>query len=102
MTPESGKRLTDWFASADPSDRRKYVSAVTELQPFFLFDASPLVVVYARSRVGVQVMYFTLDANSELRWTNSSYIVEADKVYKRGPLYSGAMLDEPFSSLAIK
>ncbi len=102
MTPEGGRRLTDWFASADPTDRRKYTSAVTEQQPFFLFDASPLVVVYTRSRLGVQVMYFTLNVNKELLWTNSSYIVEADKVYKQGPLYNAALLDKPFSSIAIK
>jgi len=102
MTPEGGRRLKDWFASGDPTDRRKYASLVTEQQPFFLFDASPLVIVYTRSRVGVQVMYFTLNANKELLWTNSAYIVEADNVYKRGPLYNAALLNTPFSSIAIK
>ena len=102
MTPEGGKRLKDWFASADPSERRNYAALVAEQQPFFVFDASPLVVVYTRSRAGVQVMYFTLTADKQLLWTNSSSAVVADKVYKRGPLYDAARLDKPFSSLAIK
>lgn len=102
MTPEGGRRLQDWFASANQTDRHKYAAAVTEQQPFFLFDASPLVVVYTRSRGRAQVMYFTLNAHRELLWTNSAYIVEADKLYKQGPLYDAALLDQPFSSLAIK
>jgi hypothetical protein len=102
MTPEGGRRLKDWLASADQADRRKYAATITEQQPFFLFDASPLVIVYTRSQARVQVMYFTLNARKELLWTNSSYIVDADKLYKRGPLYDVASLDKPFSSIAIK
>jgi hypothetical protein len=102
MTPEGGRRLKEWFASADQNQRSRYQMGITEQRPFFLFDASPLVVVYTTSRLGVQVMYFTLGANRELLWTNSSYITAADRVFKQGPLYNGALLDTPFSSIALK
>jgi hypothetical protein len=102
MTPEGGRRLKEWFATADQSERSRYQTGVTEQRPFFLFDAAPLVVVYTKSPRGVQVMYFTLDANGELLWTNSSYITVADGVFKQGPLYNAALLDKPFSSIAIK
>jgi hypothetical protein len=50
----------------------------------------------------VQVLYFTLGSGHELLWTNSSYIVDADKLYKQGPLYDASLLNPPFSSIAIK
>ena len=102
MTPEGARRLKEWYASAVQTERIKYAAAVAEQEPFFLFDASPLVVVYTRSRSGVQVMYFTFGTNGELLWTNSSYITVADRVFKQGPLYNAALLEKPFSSVAIK
>ena len=102
MTPEGGRRLKEWFASAGPADRRKYAALVVDQQPFFLFDASPLVVVYTRLHAGVQVLYFTLGSGRELLWTNSSYITEADALYKHGALYDASLLDPPFSRFAIR
>lgn len=103
MAPEGGKRLKDWFASADEIERGRYKSAVTNQHPFYFIDASPLVVVYTRTSAGrIKVMYFTVSANNDLLWTNSSYITVADKVFKKGPLYNSATLDKPFSNSVIK
>jgi len=102
LTPEGARRVKEWFATADQTERRRYQAAITEQQPFFLFDASPLVVVYTKSPVVVQVMYFTFKAGNRLLWTNSSYITVADRVFKRGPLYDAAAPDQPFSSIALK
>jgi hypothetical protein len=104
MTPEGAKRLKEWYAAADETDRSRYKASTTKQlgQPYFLFDASPLVVVYTRSAVGVQVMYFTFSARNELLWTNTSALTVSDKVFKSGPLYNAASLGKPFSSIAMK
>ena len=103
MTPEGGNRMSTWFASADQTERDRYKAAITEDQPFFVFDESPLVVVYTKSAAGiVHVMYFTFDAANRLVWTNSAYITVADRVFKDGPLFNAASARTPFSSLAIK
>jgi hypothetical protein len=103
MTPEGGTRLKTWFASADQTERDRYKAALTEDQPFFVFDESPLVVVYTRSAAGVvHAMFFTFDAANRLLWTNSAYITISDRVFKDGPLFNAASSKTPFSSLAIK
>jgi len=101
LTPEGGTRLKQWFTSADQADRSRYKRGITEQEPFFLFDASPLVVVYTRSPSGnIQAMYFTLDARNQLLWTNSSHMTTSDRVFKQGPLHDAALLDKPFQSIA--
>jgi hypothetical protein len=103
MTPEGGNRVKNWFAAADQTERSKYESAIRDQRAFFVLDASPLMVVYTRSSVGVvQVMYFTVNANNDLLWTNSSHITLSDKVFKNGPLYDSALLAKPFSNIAIR
>jgi len=104
MTPEGGKRLKEWYASATETDRSGYKASTSKQmgQPFFLFDASPLVVVFTRSAGGVQVIYFTLNSGNELLWTNSSSLTVSDKVFKTGLMYDAASLGKPFSSIAMK
>lgn len=103
MTPEGGNRLKQWFTKANDEDRDRYKSAFTRQKPFFVFDESPLLVVYTRTAEGtVQVMYFTSGTGNELLWTNSSHVTVADKVFKRGPLYKSGLSKKPFSSIAIK
>ena len=104
MAPGDGKRLKDWYASASQSERSGYKSATLKQtgQPYFLIDASPLVVTYTKSGAGVQVMYFTVPSSNELLWTNSFNLTLSDKVFKTGPLYDAALLANPFSTLAIK
>src|SRR5881397_3316440 len=59
MTPEGGGRLKQWFATAPQNERDHYKTAFVEQQPFFVFDESPLLVVYVRTaQRDVQVLYF--------------------------------------------
>jgi len=102
LTPDGARRVKEWFATADQAERGRYQAAITGQQPFFLFDASPLVIVYTKSPVGVRVMYFTFNAGNRLLWTNSSYITVADRVFDKGPLRDAAVLAQPFSSIALK
>jgi hypothetical protein len=105
LTPYAGDRLKQWLASATETDRSRYKESIAKEtgQPFFFFDASPLVVVYTRSSDGgVHAMYFTFNTGNELLWTNSSYLTVSDKVFKTGPLHDAALLGKPFSSVAIK
>jgi hypothetical protein len=102
MTPEGGNRLREWLATADESELRQYMSSITDRRPFFVIDASPLMVVYTKSSAGaINVMYFTTDGD-ELLWTNSSHITVSDKVFKRGPVYDSALSEKPFAGSAIK
>ena len=103
LTPEGGGRLTEWYTVAPESEQERYRGFVIDQQPFFLFDASPLVVVYTRTPEGmVQVMYFTSNHNGELLWTNSSHVTVADRIFKKGPLYNASLQEKPFSGIAVK
>jgi hypothetical protein len=103
VTPEGGGRLRQWFATAQPSERDAYQAAFIGQQPFFVFDQSPLVVVYTKTSTGeIQAIYFSVTADRRLLWTNSSHITVADQVFKRGPLLAAAGAAPPFSTVVIK
>jgi hypothetical protein len=104
MTPEGGKRMTAWYASADQTERDRYKAMITSQNPFFFFDASTLVVVYTRSpdRSSIQAMYFTIGPRNDLLWTNSSYITVEDRVFKSDASYDSGKLKQPFSNLALR
>jgi hypothetical protein len=68
-----------------------------------VFDESPLVVVYTKTRTAqIQALFFTVSADKRLQWTNSSYITVADQVFKQGALLTAAGSPRPFSALALK
>ena len=101
LTPEGAGRLLEWYWSAEQGDRDVYKQAVLEQQPFFVFDASPLLAVYTRSESGsIQVMYFTPNADDEWLWTNSSHVTSMDAVFKKGTLHNSARSAPPFSVFA--
>jgi len=101
--PLGAKRLKDWWATADTSERSNYISAVVTQKPFFVFDLSPLIVLYTKSDDKIpRIMYFTPDEKGSLRWTNSSYGTTLDRIFKNGPLYDAAKLVPPFSSFLIR
>jgi hypothetical protein len=103
QTPEDAARLRQWFASASQPDRDRYRTDFIEQQPFFMFDESPLLVVYTRMRNGaVRALYFKVADDKRLLWTNSSYHTLTARVFERGPLFDAAASAKPFSSLLIK
>jgi hypothetical protein len=103
LTPPGADKLLKWWAKASEFERTAYREAILHQRPFFVFDASPLLVLYTKSQAGaIQVMYFTRDANGELRWTNASSATIADAVFKRGPLFESAKLPKPFSNISAK
>jgi hypothetical protein len=103
MTPEGGKRMAAWYASADQAERVRYQAMITSQSPFFVFDASPLMVVYSRSPGGsVDAMYLTVGPRNDLLWTNSSQITAEDKVFKSEASYDSAKRKPPFGNFALK
>jgi hypothetical protein len=104
VTPEGVDQIKKWLATANDADRAKYKkSVVLQIEnPVFVIDASPLFVVYTRSRSGVQVVYFTVGSDNKLLWTNNAYATDSDKFFKRGALNEAALQDKPFSSFAIR
>lgn len=104
MTPEGGGSLKRWFTSATQAERDRYKTAFIEQQPFFVFDESPLLVVYTRTRAGeTRVLYFAVAPDKRPLWGNSSYTTGlVDRVYERGLLFAAAGSTKPFSTFAIK
>jgi len=103
LTPEGADRLRKWFEAAQQTDRDQYKSAFVDQQPFFVFDESPLIVVYIKTRTsGIQVLYFTKTTDNRLLWTNSSNITVSDQVFKQGPLFAASASPQPFSTVVIK
>jgi hypothetical protein len=103
MTPKGAGQHLKWWPTATEFQRTVYRDAILSQRPFFVFDASPLLVVYTKSPTGVtQVMYFTSDATGALRWTNSSWATSADGVFKNGPLLKSAKLAKPFSDIGTR
>jgi hypothetical protein len=101
MTAQGAVGLRQWYPSATQLDRDRYFGSLRSMKPFFLFDAAPLIVVYARTDEGVQVLYFMSDANGKLLWTNSSHQSIGDEIFKKGALFAAATAERPFQALAI-
>ena len=103
QTPEDAARLKQWFASASQAERDRYKTYFSEQQPFFVFDESPLVVVYTRMHDrSIRVLYFKVGEDKRSLWMNSSYLTLAHPVFERGPLFDAAASARPFSNLLIK
>jgi len=105
LTAQGAKKLKESLDSASEADVTRYKASIAkELdQPFFFFDASPLMIVYTKSAdASIHEFYFTPAANNDLLWTNSSYITISDKVFKQGVLREAAAIAKPFSSIAIQ
>lgn len=102
MTAQGAASLQQWYGTAAMADRERYFASLRGLKPLFLFDASPLIVVYVHTAEGIQVLYFTAGAKpGELHWTNSSFLSIVDEIFKKGPLFSAATAERPFQDLAI-
>ena len=102
MDADSAKRTKQWYDTTTDSERDLYKRRLMEQRPFFLFDASPLIVLYAKTpNNGLQVMYF-ISSHNDLLWTNSTHITIADKVFKNDPLAKAALVEKPFSEFAVK
>lgn len=102
LTPEGGRGMKEWFASASQPELDNYKTAITEQEPFFLIDALPLAVVYAKSPGSSQAMFFISNANNELLWTRSTVITDSTRIFAGGPLRGGASEARPFASSLIK
>ncbi len=100
MTSKGGAKLKGWWEAATPAERNRYKPEVLE-EPFFFFDASPLMVVYTRGQKGIHVAYFTTSVEGEVLWTNAYYGTVAGSLFKNGALDEAAALDEPFSNVKI-
>lgn len=103
MSERGAKALNQWLDTATPEERQNYFSALQEQEPFFIFDAAPISVVYVKAPSapgGIAVLYFQTGANNELLWVNSSYLSPVDGIFKSGPLFDSAASDRPFSIFA--
>lgn len=102
LTPEGAGRLSEWLNSASDVEKEAYVSALKELDSQFVFDANPLMIVYAKRLNGnLEVLYFTPGSKNELLWTNSSHLTNADDLFKRGTMIETANKRDPFKEHSV-
>jgi hypothetical protein len=101
MGTRGAAKVVEWWPTATAEQRAAYADAVTGVEPFFVFDASPLVIAYVRQKGTIQVMYFVPAADGRLIWMNSALITDADGLFKSGPLRESAALPNPFSNYRI-
>ena len=99
---KKGREVAEWWPTATPQERARYSASLTGVEPFFIFDASPLVIGYVRQGGVIQVMYFVSGADGRLIWTNSTLFTHADGLFKRGPLSESAAALNPFSNYRVK
>jgi hypothetical protein len=102
MDPAEASHLLKWAKTATAQQRARYAKSLATLKPFYLFDASPVIIVYVKTRAGIQVMYLAKDKQNKLRWINAARLVLADRVFKRGLLYAAAKTEPAFHGLRIK
>lgn len=103
MSERGAKGLNQWLDTATAEERQRYLSALEEQQPFFIFDAAPISVVYVKAPSapgGIAVLYFQAGPDNELLWVNSAYLSPVDGIFKSGPLFDSAASDRPFSIFA--
>jgi len=102
LDADGARRTKQWYDSASDTERGIFKQRLADQRPFFLLEASPLIVVYAKMPdKSLQVMYLVSSRN-DLLWTNSTHITGIDKLFKDGPLARAAQLEKPFSDIAIK
>jgi hypothetical protein len=101
MAEKGGEDMVKSLSQASPKDRAAYADALTGLEPFFVFDASPLVIAYVRQKGAIRTMYFIPGSGGRLIWTNGTLFTETDGLFKRGPLDQSASLPKPFSTYRI-
>ena len=93
------KRVRTGYLASTAGDREKFREAIKQQKPFFVFDASPLLIAYTKAPDGaVQVMYFTFNEQNKLIWTNAYKVTLIDKLFKKGVLYDASQLHVPFSN----
>ena len=102
LTEHSASKLREWWATASAPDRERYFKTLmTDEVPLFVFDASPLVLVYTRRGTAVRERYFVMSGTHTLEWDDNPPITDGRRLFTGGPLREAAALPEPFSSLRI-
>ena len=103
MSERGAKGLNQWLDKATAEESQRYFAALEEQQPFFIFDAAPISVVYVKAPSapgGIAVLYFQAGPDNELLWVNSAYLSPVDGIFKSGPFFDSAASERPFSIFA--
>lgn len=102
FTERGRKRVEAWFLGAQEEERRKYVESFLAQEPFYVFNADPLFVVYTRTESSViQVLYFVRDKNGQFRWANAAYATIYDTIFKSRRFAEAASEEKPFDNWKI-
>ena len=102
FTPQGADKVSRWYANATTEDQNKYTESLLDQKPFFVFEADPLYIVYARTaNSGVQALYFVQDQHGVFRWANAAYGSVVDSIFKSPRFISAASQAKPFNAWKI-
>jgi hypothetical protein len=99
VLPKGGAaRLSKWAATATEPEVEFYKKEVLEQEPMFLFDLSPVLVVYTKAGESFEVLYFAPAGGDTVKWMNSARVTTLDAVFKTA-IKGDASLEKPFITL---
>ncbi|MCH8055220.1 MAG: hypothetical protein IH857_03580 [Deltaproteobacteria bacterium] len=100
FTEHGRKKVKTWFLGAPEEERRGYIERILSLEPFYVFNAEPVFIVYARTRSSaIRVLYFVPDKKGQFRWANAYYLTIFDSIFRKSTKAAGE--EKPFDSWKI-
>ncbi len=102
FTEHGKKKVKAWFLGAPEGERRKYIESFQNQEPFYVFNAEPLFIVYTRTKLsGIQALYFVRDKNGQFRWANAAYATIIDAIFKSRRFAEAASEKKPFDKWKV-
>ena len=100
FTEHGRKKIEGWFLGASEEERQRYIESILTQEPFYVFNAKPLFIVFTRAgSSGIQVRFFVPDKKGQFRWANASYVTSFDRIFRVFTKAAGE--EKPFDSWKI-
>jgi len=103
FTEYGKKRNRDWFLSETEKNlRTQYIENFIAQEPFYVFDADPLYVVYVRTKLSiVAALYFVRQGEHKFRLTAESVGSSFDRIFRSKKFIDAASEEKPFNKWKI-
>lgn len=104
FTEHDRKRNRDWFlAETEENLRTQYIENFVAQEPFYVFDADPLYVVYIRTKsLSVDALYFVRQGEQQIfRLTTESVGSSFDRIFRSKKFIEAASEEKPFDKWKI-
>lgn len=103
FTEHAKKRNRDWFLNEKSEDlRNQYIKNFVAQEPFYVFNADPIFVVYVRTASsGIEALYFVRHGESQFKLTGKSGGSPFDRIFKSKRFIDAASKEKPFSDWKV-